>query len=318
MKVWLKLATCCALMLGAQAHAQNKNVTLVVPYPPGGAADQLARVISQEMGTRFDQKVIVENRPGAGAQVAMNVVKNANPSSLGTVLFLADSGAYSLNRHLYQRLNYDVATDLIPMTLAAKAPVFLLVNKDSPFKTVQDLVAAGQKQELTYGSPGMGTGTHLLGEMLRKETGARLVHVPYKGTGPALQDLLGGQVDLTFGTAPPFMAHIQAGKLKVLAVTGKERLPSLPKVPTTAETGFAGVNATSWFALFAPAKTPKDIVRKLETDVRNMLSDASFQKKALDQGATADFMDSKALGDMVKRDYAMWAKVVKEANIKAD
>ncbi|EKU29427.1 hypothetical protein C660_14399 [Alcaligenes sp. HPC1271] len=107
-------------MLGAQVHAQNKNVTLVVPYPPGGAADQLARVISQEMGTRFDQKVIVENRPGAGAQVAMNVVKNANPSSLGTVLFLADSGAYSLNRHLYQRLNYDVATDLIPMTLAAK------------------------------------------------------------------------------------------------------------------------------------------------------------------------------------------------------
>lgn len=198
MKVWLKLATCCALMLGAQAHAQNKNVTLVIPYPPGGAADQLARVISQEMGTRFDQKVIVENRPGAGAQVAMNVVKNANPNALGTVLFLADSGAYSLNRHMYQRLNYDVATDLIPMTLAAKAPVFLLVNKDSPFKTVQDLVAAGQKQELTYGSPGMGTGTHLLGEMLRKETGARLVHVPYKGAGPALIDAVSGQIDFIF------------------------------------------------------------------------------------------------------------------------
>lgn len=210
--------------------------------------------------------------------------------------------------------------DFVPVANVLSAPQIVVVRGDLPANTMQELVAYAKANpmKLNYASSGNGSLQHVTGVQLEQAAGIQMVHVPYKGTGPALQDLLGGQVDLTFGTAPPFMAHIQAGKLKVLAVTGKERLPSLPKVPTTAETGFAGVNATSWFALFAPAKTPKDIVRKLETDVRNMLSDASFQKKALDQGATADFMDSKALGDMVKRDYAMWAKVVKEANIKAD
>lgn len=145
-----------------------------------------------------------------------------------------------------------------------------------------------------------------------------MVHVPYKGTGPALQDLLGGQVDLTFGTAPPFMPHIQSGKLKVLAVTGKSRLSSLPNVPTTAEVGYPGVNATSWFGLFVPAATPKPVIDKLVANVQKVVEDPAFKKKAEEQGATADFMDPKAFGAMVASDYKNWAEVVKSANIQAE
>ncbi len=208
----------------------------------------------------------------------------------------------------------------MPVANVLSAPQIVVVRGDLPVNTLQELVAYAKAHpmKLNYASSGNGSLQHVTGVQLEQAAGIQMVHVPYKGTGPALQDLLGGQVDLTFGTAPPFMPHIQAGKLKVLAVTSQARLPSLASVPTTAEAGLPGVNATSWFALFAPAKTPEAIVRKLEGDVRAMLNDPAFQKKALDQGATADFMDSKALGAMVKRDWDLWGKVVKAANIKAD
>lgn len=318
MKVWLKLATCCALMLGAQAHAQNQNVTLVIPYPPGGAADQLARVISQEMGTRFDQKVIVENRPGAGAQVAMNVVKNANPNALGTVLFLADSGAYSLNRHMYQRLNYDVATDLIPMTLAAKAPVFLLVNKDSPFKTVQDLVAAGQQQELTYGSPGMGTGTHLLGEMLRKETAARLVHVPYKGAGPALIDTVSGQIDFIFDVLTGSRGFLEEGRLRAIAAATTERSPLRPDTPTIAESGIPNVAFTIWWGISAKAGTPADEVTRLTEQLTAVLNAPEVVQKFVDFGIEIQSSTPQAFAELIESDATAIGPMIQSLQITLD
>jgi len=289
-----------------------------VPYPPGGAADQLARVISQEMGTRFDQKVIVENRPGAGAQVAMNVVKNANPSSLGTVLFLADSGAYSLNRHLYQRLNYDVATDLIPMTLAAKAPVFLLVNKDSPFKTVQDLVAAGQKQELTYGSPGMGTGTHLLGEMLRKETGARLVHVPYKGAGPALIDAVSGQIDFIFDVLTGSRGFLEDGRLRAIAAATTERSPLRPDVPTIAEAGIPNVAFTIWWGISAKAGTPDEDVARLTEQLTAVLKEDAVVKKFVDFGIQIEPSTPQEFADLIEHDAQAMGPTIKALEITLD
>ncbi|MDV2116131.1 Bug family tripartite tricarboxylate transporter substrate binding protein [Alcaligenes faecalis] len=318
MKVWLKLATCCALMLGAQVHAQNQNVTLVIPYPPGGAADQLARVISQEMGTRFDQKVIVENRPGAGAQVAMNVVKNANPNALGTVLFLADSGAYSLNRHMYQRLNYDVATDLIPMTLAAKAPVFLLVNKDSPFKTVQDLVAAGQQQELTYGSPGMGTGTHLLGEMLRKETAARLVHVPYKGAGPALIDTVSGQIDFIFDVLTGSRGFLEEGRLRAIAAATTERSPLRPDTPTIAESGIPNVAFTIWWGISAKAGTPADEVTRLTEQLTAVLNAPEVVQKFVDFGIEIQSSTPQAFAELIESDATAIGPMIQSLQITLD
>lgn len=317
-----QLALAAGLALGfagtaaAQAGYPGKPINMVVPAAAGGTTDLAARMTAQALGPVLGQTIVVENKGGGNGNIAAAQVKRAEAD--GYNLLMQYSGFHVISPHL-GKSSWELA-DFVPVANVLSAPQIVVVRGDLPANTMQELVAYAKANpmKLNYASSGNGSLQHVTGVQLEQAAGIQMVHVPYKGTGPALQDLLGGQVDLTFGTAPPFMAHIQAGKLKVLAVTGKERLPSLSKVPTTAETGFAGVNATSWFALFAPAKTPKDIVRKLETDVRNMLSDASFQKKALDQGATADFMDSKALGDMVKRDYAMWAKVVKEANIKAD
>lgn len=317
-----RLALAAGLALGfagtaaAQAGYPSKPINMVVPAAAGGTTDLAARMTAQALGPVLGQTIVVENKGGGNGNIAAAQVKRAEAD--GYNLLMQYSGFHVISPHL-GKSSWELA-DFVPVANVLSAPQIVVVRGDLPANTMQELVAYAKANpmKLNYASSGNGSLQHVTGVQLEQAAGIQMVHVPYKGTGPALQDLLGGQVDLTFGTAPPFMAHIQAGKLKVLAVTGKERLPSLPKVPTTAETDFAGVNATSWFALFAPAKTPKDIVRKLETDVRNMLSDAAFQKKALDQGATADFMDSKALGDMVKRDYAMWAKVVKEANIKAD
>lgn len=300
----------------AQSAYPNKPITMVVPAAAGGTTDLAARMTAQALGPVLGQTIVVENKGGGNGNIAAAQVKRAEAD--GYNLLMQYSGFHVISPHL-GRSSWELA-DFVPVANVLSAPQIVVVRGDLPVNTLQELVAYAKANpmKLNYASSGNGSLQHVTGVQLEQAAGVQMVHVPYKGTGPALQDLLGGQVDLTFGTAPPFMAHIQAGKLKVLAVTGKERLPSLPNVPTTAESGLPAVNATSWFALFAPAKTPADIVKKLEADVRNMLSDKAFQQKALDQGATADFKDSKALGAMVRSDWQMWANVVKEANIKAD
>jgi tripartite-type tricarboxylate transporter receptor subunit TctC len=195
-----------------------------------------------------------------------------------------------------------------------------VVRADLPVKTLPELIAYAKANpgKLNYASSGNGSLQHVTGAMLEQQGGIKMVHVPYKGTGPALQDLLGGQVDLTFGTAPPFMPHIASGKLRVLAVTGKQRLPSLSQVPTTAEAGYPKVNATSWFALFAPAATPKPVVDKLAADVRAVVQSAAFQQKAQEQGATAEYLSPQQLGEQVRADLGNWAQVVKASHIEAE
>ncbi|WP_312564597.1 tripartite tricarboxylate transporter substrate binding protein [Comamonas sp.] len=317
-----RLALASVLGLGlhgvaaAQAAYPSKPITMVVPASAGGTTDLAARMAAQALGPVLGQTIVVENKGGGNGNIAAAQVKRAEAD--GYTLLMQYSGFHVISPHL-GKSSWEPA-DFVPVANVLSAPQIVVVRGDLPVNSMQELVAYAKAhpKKLNYASSGNGSLQHVTGVQLEQAAGIQIVHVPYKGTGPALQDLLGGQVDLTFGTAPPFMAHIQSGKLKVLAVTGKERLPSLAKVPTTAETGFPGVNATSWFALFAPAKTPAAIVAKLEGDVRNMLANKEFQQKALDQGATADFMDSKALGAMASRDWDMWAKVVKEANIKAD
>lgn len=314
------LATGLALGLAGPAAARsdypNKPINMVVPAAAGGTTDLAARMTAQTLGPVLGQSIVVENKGGGNGNIAAAQAKRAEAD--GYTLLMQYSGFHVISPHLGKSA-WELS-DFVPVANVLSAPQIVVVRRDLPVNTMQELVAYAKANpaKLNYASSGNGSLQHVTGVQLEQAAGIRMVHVPYKGTGPALQDLLGGQVDLTFGTAPPFMAHIQSGKLKVLAVTGKERLPSLPNVPTTAEAGLPGVNATSWFALFAPAKTSPEIVRKLETDVRNMLADAAFQKKALDQGATADFKDSKALGAMVKRDWDMWGKVVKDANIQAE
>jgi tripartite-type tricarboxylate transporter receptor subunit TctC len=187
-------------------------------------------------------------------------------------------------------------------------------------KTMADLVAYAKANpgKLNYASSGNGSLQHATGAMLEHQAGIKLTHIPYKGTGPALQDLLGGQVDLTFGTAPPFVPHIQSGKLRVLATTGKERLPSLPDVPTTAEAGLPDLDATSWFGVYAPAKTPKPLIDKLTAEIAKTVSTPAFKQKAQEQGAMADYLDPQQMDAMVKEETARWTEVVKATNIEAD
>lgn len=310
------LATTVAGTALAQAAYPHKPITMVVPAAAGGTTDLAARMTAQALGPTLGQTLVVDNKGGGNGNIAAAQVKRAEAD--GYTLLMQYSGFHVISPYL-GKSSWE-RDDFVPVANVLSAPQIVVVRGDLPVNTMQELVAYAKAHpmKLNYASSGNGSLQHVTGVQLEQAAGIQMVHVPYKGTGPALQDLLGGQVDLTFGTAPPFMPHIQAGKLKVLAVTSQTRLPSLASVPTTAETGLPGVNATSWFALFAPAKTPEAIVRKLEGDVRAMLNDPAFQKKALDQGATADFMDSKALGAMVKRDWDLWGKVVKAANIKAD
>lgn len=315
----LAAAACAALPLAAPAQGAYpaKPVTLVVPTAAGGTTDLSARMLAQALGPVLGQSVVVDNKGGGNGNIAAAAVKRAEPD--GYTLLMQYSGYHVISPLLTTQKSWDTA-DFQPVANVLSAPQIIVVRDGLPVKTLAELIAYAKANpgKLNYASSGNGSLQHVTGAMLEQQGGVKMVHVPYKGTGPALQDLLGGQVDLTFGTAPPFMPHIQAGKLRVLAVTGKERLPSLPNVPTTAEAGYPQVNATSWFALFAPANTPKPVIDKLVADVRTVVQNPAFQQKAQEQGATADYQAPQQLATRVKTDLADWARVIKAANIQAD
>ena len=314
----LTLAALSALAGAALAQAYPaKPITMVVPTAAGGTTDLSARMLAQALTPVLGQSVVVDNKGGGNGAIAAGIVKRA-PAD-GYTLLIQYSGYHVISPHLTKVHQWEQA-DFQPVANVISAPQIIVVREGLPVKTLAELIAYAKANpgKLNYASSGNGSLQHVTGAMLEQQGGIKMVHVPYKGTGPALQDLLGGQVDLTFGTAPPFMPHIQAGKLRVLAVTGKQRLASLPDVPTTAEAGLPKVDATSWFALFAPAATPKAVVDKLVADARTVVQSAEFRKKAEEQGATADFQDPAQLGAKVKADLAGWAEVVKSARIEAE
>ena len=313
------LALAAALVAGG-AMAQGypaKPITLVVPAAAGGTTDLAGRMLAQALTPVVGQQVVVDNKAGGNGAIAASLVKRA-PAD-GYTLLMQYSGYHVISPHLMKQKQWELA-DFQPIANVLSAPQIIVVRDDVPVKTLGELVAYAKAHpgKLNYASSGNGSLQHVTGAMLEQQGGIKMVHVPYKGTGPALQDLLGGQVDLTFGTAPPYMPHIQSGKLRVLAVTGKERLPSLPDAPTTAEAGYPGVNATSWFALFAPAAVPKPVIDKLAADLRTVVQSAAFKQKAQEQGATADYLGPQQLGERVKADLANWAGVVKSSKIEAE
>ncbi|HVR54292.1 MAG TPA: tripartite tricarboxylate transporter substrate binding protein [Pseudorhodoferax sp.] len=295
----------------------NRPVTMVVPTATGGTTDLSARMLAQALTPVLGQSVVVDNKGGGNGAIAAGIVKRA-PAD-GYTLLMQYSGYHVISPHLTRVHQWEQA-DFQPIANVISAPQIIVVREGLPVKTLAELIgyAKANPGKLNYASSGNGSLQHVTGALLEQQGGIKMVHVPYKGTGPALQDLLGGQVDLTFGTAPPFMPHIQAGKLRVLAVTGKQRLASLPEVPTTAEAGLPKVDATSWFALFAPAATPKAVIDKLAADTRAVVQSEAFKKKAEEQGATADYQDPAQLAARVKADLANWAQVVKSAKIEAE
>ena len=311
------LAGCLCGSALAQGTYPAKTITMVVPTAAGGTTDLSARMLAQALAPLVGQSVVVDNKGGGNGNIAASIVKRAEPD--GHTVFMQYSGYHVISPHITKQQQWDQG-DFQPVANVISAPQIIVVRNDLPVKTLPDLIAYAKANpgKLNYASSGNGSLQHVTGAMLEQQGGIKMVHVPYKGTGPALQDLLGGQVDLTFGTAPPFMPHIASGKLRVLAVTGKERLPSLPDVPTTAQAGYPKVDATSWFAVFVPAAAPKSVVDKLTADIRTVVQSAAFKQKAQEQGATADYQTPAQLGDKVKADLANWATVVKTSKIEAE
>ncbi len=316
----LALAALATGFLGsatAQSAYPSKTVTMVVPTAACGTTDLSARMLAQALGPVLGQTVVVDNKGGGNGNIAASIVKRAEAD--GYTLLMQYSGYHVISPHITKQKQWDQG-DFQPVANIISAPQIIVVRADLPVKTLPELIAYAKANpgKLNYASSGNGSLQHVTGAMLEQQGAIKMVHVPYKGTGPALQDLLGGQVDLTFGTAPPFMPHIASGKLRVLAVTGKQRLPSLPDVPTTAEAGYPKVDATSWFAVFAPAGVSKAVVDKLTADIRTVVQSPTFQQKAQEQGATADYQTPAQLGDKVRADLANWATVVKTSKIEAE
>jgi tripartite-type tricarboxylate transporter receptor subunit TctC len=310
-------------LLAAAAQAQgptfpSRPVTLIVGTAPGGTTDISARMLAEPLGKALGQTIVVDNKAGASGAIAAVAVKRAEAD--GHTLLMQYSGYHVITPVVSKHSLGWEAKDLQPVANVLTAPQVVVVRAGLPVKTMAELVAYAKANpgKLTYASSGNGSLQHVTGAMLEQQAGIEMTHVPYKGTGPALQDLLGAQVDLTFGTPPPFMPHIQSGKLRALAVTSSTRVASLPDVPTTAEAGLPKLNPTSWFAVFAPAATPKSVVDKLAGEIGRVMATPEFKKKAADLGASADFIAPAQLGELTQAELKRWAEVAKASKIEAD
>lgn len=308
--------TALALMtapLAANAQAYPaKAITWVVPFTPGGVTDTTSRAISKKMGEVLGQSFVVENRPGVGGSLATEQVALAAPDGY-TVLY-ATSGTMAANLALYKNLKYQPLRDFVPVHGMFMSPTVLVVEASRPYKTVTELIAYAKANPgaLNYGSAGPGTGTHLTSEMVQTKTGTKMTHVPYKGSTPALQDLLGGRLDLMYDYTVLLLPHIKSGKLRALAVMGTKRLPALPEVPTIAEAGFPGLESSSWSGIVVPAGTPAPIVKKLADAMETALTDpnvvAPFEQIGSQPLVGYDETKFKAfIADEMKK----WAEVVK-------
>lgn len=312
-----------AAVLAAPAWAQTdwpggKLITWVVPYPAGGSTDVLGRNIAQRLGPVLSTNVIVDNKAGATGTIGAAFVAKAQPD--GLTLLGTSIGPQAIAPHLMAKLPYDHITAFEPVITIGTIPHILVVGPNQPFKTVGDLLAAAKAQpgKLAFASGGNGTILQMQGELLQQQTGARFIHVPYKGDTPALQDTLAEQVQFMFAPAAAALPHVQAGKLRALAVTSALRLKLLPAVPTMGEVGMKDFVVEQWQAVFAPAKTPAPVVQRLNQEINKALKDPAVVALADKLGVTLVGGTPQQLGDLQKADSAKWAKVIKDGNIQAD
>jgi tripartite-type tricarboxylate transporter receptor subunit TctC len=293
------------------ANYPNKPIRFVVPYTAGGTTDILARIIAAKLTESWGQHVLVDNRPGAGGNIGTDLVAKADPD--GYTIVMGAISTHAINPSLYKSIPYDHIRDFAPITRVGLLPNVLVVNPSLPAKTVKEFIAYGKANpgKLNFASPGTGTSLHLSGELFKDMTGTDMVHVPYKGSTPALTDLLGGQVLAMFDNLPASLPHIKGGKLRPLAVTTARRTPALPDVPTMIEAGVPGFEVTSWFAVFAPARTPKEIVAKLNSEMVKILNSPDVKEKLAQQSVEAAPTTPEELAAFVKSETERWAKVIK-------
>lgn len=303
--------------LSAHAAWPDKPIKLVVPYAAGGAADALARVVATELGTRLKQQVIVENKAGAGGIIGAQAVAQA-PADGYT--FLYDATSFAVNPNLFPKLGFSYAKDFAPIGMVARIPTLLVVPANSPEKTIADLVqrARSKPGQVNYASAGNGGAAHLSGELFASGFKLSLVHVPYKGGAPALTDLAGGQVEMMFSAVTASGPLVKAGKLRALATAFDRRIESMPQVPTVAESGLPGFSAYEWNAIWAPAATPPDVVKRMEAELREALKSPAVHQRLADLGALPAGGGARELADFVNAETTKWAGVIKSSNIKLD
>ncbi len=295
----------------------DKPLKIVVTFTTGGAPDILARIIGERLTAAWGQPVIVDNKPGAGGNVGADFVAKSAPD--GYTIVVGTVGTHSINPALYAKMPYDAVKDFTPITLIATTPNMLVINNDVPAKNLKDFIALGKKEgKMTFASSGSGTSIHVSGELFKTMTGIDMVHIPYKGRATAIPDVLGGRVTMMFDNMPSSLALVREGKLRALGVTSSTRSPAAPDIPTIAESGLPGFDAVSWFALFAPANTPKPIIDKLQAEVRRILKTPDIMKKLADNGLDPVGGTSEELAAYQKSEITKWAKVVKDSGAKAD
>jgi tripartite-type tricarboxylate transporter receptor subunit TctC len=312
---------CAGLMLSGTAGAEtypSHPVKIVVPFPPGGSNDIIARILAQKLSEATSQQFFVENRGGAGGNIGAEAVAKASPD--GYTLLVTAPPPLTTNIALYKSLPFDPARDFAPVALLATVPIVLMVNPALPVKNVQELVALAKSKPgtLNFGSSGIGSTNHLAGELLKRMTGIDIVHVPYKGAAPAMNDLIAGHIPMMFDNMPAVLPQVQGGSVRAIAVAGARRAAALPDVPTVAEQGVAGFEAFAWFGLVAPAKTPAPVLEMLQRQVEAMLNMPDVQKRFAELGADPGTVTGTAFGKFLAEDTAKWSKIIQASGASAD
>ncbi|MEJ8840240.1 Bug family tripartite tricarboxylate transporter substrate binding protein [Ramlibacter sp. AN1133] len=302
----------------AQSWPDNKPIRIVVGFAPGGFTDVLARLVGQKLSERLGTPVVVENKPGAAGTLGADLVAKSKPD--GYTLLLAHSNSNSVAPALYPKLPYNILTDFTPIIPVANTPLLLTVHPSVPARDVKEFIALAKSKPggLRFASSGGGSAQHLAAERFQLATGTQMTHIPYKGSGQAIVDLLSGQVELNFESPPNVMAHARAGKLRLLAITSNKRSPLLPEVPTMAEAGVKNAEMLQWFAVMGPAKMPADITRRLNSEIAAILKQPEVAAKIHEQGGEIMGGSSEDFAKFIATDSAAFAKLVKEANIRLD
>jgi tripartite-type tricarboxylate transporter receptor subunit TctC len=315
----LLVAAVFAVATGADAQSwPSRPVHLIVPFPPGGGSDAVGRVIAQKLTERLGQQVVVDNRGGAGGSLGTEMAVRAVPD--GYTLVLASTSEIAINPSLYSKLSYDTIRDLVPVALVATTPMVVITHPSLPVSSIQELVALARAKpgQINVASAGSGTISHLSSELFRSMLGLNWAHVPYKGTGPALTDLAGGQVQLMFSPPPPALGLVKSNRAKLIAVSGKVRTPTLPDVPTVAEGVKVEYEVDNWYGIFVPVGTPKEVVAKLSGEIAQALKAPELIATLALQGAAPGAMNTPRFTEYVKAEVEKWGKVVKATGAKID
>jgi tripartite-type tricarboxylate transporter receptor subunit TctC len=317
----LVLAAASVVLAAAVAQAADypsRQVTLVVPYPPGGGVDAMARVVAQKLGEALHQTFVVDNRGGGGGTIGTRMVAHAQPD--GYTLLLGHTGTISINPSLYAKLNMDPRRDFAPIGLVASMPVALLAHPDFPAKTVADVIALAKKQpgKLNLGTSALGTGGYMCAELFKSEAGIDMAIIPYKGTAPVMNDLFGGHVPIAFGVLPPALGALQAGKLRAIAVTSKQRFSLLPDVPTFDESGLPGFEAVLHYGLLAPKGTPPEIVERLSAELRKLADDPEVKKRIRMEGGDPRTSTAAEYAADIDKEETKWGTLVRKLGLKVE